>query len=105
VALPDNAAANTRIVVPGVAVIILNRQYTGPRGTLTAEALWIRMRRGHHHEKLVFATSVCVRADLAATPPVNGRLIRLTLGGVGLLVLGGIAYQLSRRRRKLATPA
>jgi hypothetical protein len=103
--LPANAAANTRIVVPGVAVMILNRQYTGPRGTMTAEALWIRMRRGRHHQKLVFATSVCVRADLAATPPVNGRLIRLTLGGVGLLVLGGIAYQLSRRRRKLATPA
>ena len=53
------------------------------------------MRHGHHHQKLVFATSVCVRADMAATPPVNGRLIRLTLGGVGLLVLGGIAYQSS----------
>jgi hypothetical protein len=104
VALPASAAANTRVVVPGVAVIILNRQYTGPRGTRTAEALWIRMRHGRHHEKLVFATSVCVRADLAATPPVNGRLIRLTLGGVGLLVLGGIAFQLSRRRRKLAAP-
>lgn len=103
--LPADAAPNTRIVVPGVAVIILNRQYTGPRGTRTAEALWIRMRHGHHHQKLVFATSVCVRADLAPTPPVNGRLIRLTLGGVGLLVLGGIAYQLSRRRRKLAAPA
>ena len=103
--LPSSPAPNTRIVVPGLAVLILNRQYTGPRGTLTAEALWLRMRHGHHHQKLVFATSVCVRADLAATPPVNGRLIRLTLGGVGLLVLGGIAYQLTRRRRKMAAPA
>jgi hypothetical protein len=103
--LPSSPAPNTRIVVPGLAVLILNRQYTGPRGTLTAEALWLRMRHGHHHQKLVFATSVCVRADLAAAPPVNGRLIRLTLGGVGLLVLGGIAYQLTRRRRKRAAPA
>ena len=103
--LPSSPAPNTRIVVRGLAVIILNRQYTGPRGTLTAEALWVRMRHGHHHQKLVFATSVCVRGDLAATPPVNGRLIRLTLGGLGLLVLGGIAYALSRRRRKLAAPA
>ncbi len=103
--LPSHPAPNTRIVVPGFAVLILNRQYTGPRGTLTAEALWLRMPHGHHHQKLVFATSVCVRADLAATPAVNGRLMRLTLGGVGLLVLGAIAYQLSRRRRKTAAPA
>ena len=101
VMLPSSPAPNTRIVIPGLAVLILNRQYTGPRGTLTAEALWLRMRHGHHHQKLVFATSVCLRADLAAAPPVNGRLLRLTLGGVGLLVLGGIAYQLTRRRRKM----
>ena len=105
VILPSSPAPNTRIVVPGLAVLILNRQHTGPRGTLTAEALWLRMRHGHHHQKLVFATSVCVRGDLAAAPPVNGRLIRLTLGGLGLLALGGIAYALSRRRRKLAAPA
>jgi cytochrome c-type biogenesis protein CcmH/NrfF len=61
------------------------------------------MLRGHR-QRLVFATSVCVKADMAATPPVNGRTMRLTLGGLGLLVLGGIAYQLTRRRRKLATP-
>ena len=104
VTLPASAAPNTRIVIPGLAVIILNRQYTGPAGTLTAEALRVRMLRGHR-QKLVFATSVCVRADMAATPPVNGRTMRLALGGLGLLLLGGIAYQLSRRRRKLAAPA
>ena len=103
--LPASAAPNTRIVIPGVAVLILNRQYTGPRGTLTAEALWVRMKRGQHRQRLVFATSVCVKGDLAAAPPVNGRTIRLTLGGLGLLVLGGIAYQLTRRRRKMAAPA
>ena len=92
------------MVVRHLAVIILNRQYTGPRGTLTAEALWIRMRLPHR-QKLVFATSVCVRANLAAAPPVSGATIRLTLGGVGLLVLGGIAYLLTRRRRKMAAPA
>ncbi|MGH3287586.1 MAG: choice-of-anchor P family protein [Streptosporangiaceae bacterium] len=102
--LPASPAPNTRMVLPGVAVLILNRQYTGPAGTLTAEALRVRMLRGHR-QKLVFATSVCVKADLAAAPPVDGRTIRLTLGGLGLLILGGIAYQLTRRRRKLAAPA
>ena len=100
IALPTHPAPNTRVVSRD-AVIILNRQYTGPRGTLTAEALWIRMRLPHR-QKLVFATSVCVRADLAATPPINGATVRLTLGGLGLLVLGGIAYRLTRRRRKMA---
>lgn len=105
VALPASPAPNTRMVIPGLAVIILNRQYTGPRGTLTAEALWVRMRHGAHRQKLVFATSVCVKGDMAATPPVNNRTMRLTLGGLGLLVLGGIAYQLTRRRRKLTASA
>ena len=84
ISLPSSPAPNTRIIIPGLAVVILNRQYTGPAGTLTVEALRVRMLRGHH-QKLVFATSVCVRADLAATPPVNGRIVRLTLGGAGLL--------------------
>jgi hypothetical protein len=35
---------------------------------------------------------------------VDGRTIRLTLGGLGLLALAGIAYQLTRRRRKLGAP-
>jgi hypothetical protein len=103
IALPARPAPNTRVIVRD-AVIILNRQYTGPRGTLTAEALWIRMRLPHR-QKLVLATSVCVQADLAATPPVNGATIGLTLSGLGLLVLGGIAYLLTRRRRKMAAPA
>jgi hypothetical protein len=103
--LPASAAPNTRVVIPGVAVLILNRQYTGPRGTLTVEALWVRMRHGHHRQKLVLATSVCARGDLAAAPPVNSRTIRLTLGGLGLLALGAIACLLTRRRRKLAASA
>jgi hypothetical protein len=104
ITLPASPAPNTRMVIPGLAVIILNRQFTGPAGTLTAEALRIRMLDGHR-QKLVFATSVCAKADMAATPPVNGRTIRLTLAGLGLLVLGGIAYGLSRRRRKVTAPA
>ena len=104
IALPAHPAPNTRMVISNLAVIILNRQYTGPRGTLTADALWVRMRLPHR-QKLVLATSVCVRADLDAAPPVSGATVGLTLGGLGLLVLGGIAYRLSRRRRKQAAPA
>ena len=104
ITLPAHPAPNTRVAAGDHTEIILNRQYTGPRGTLTAEALWVRMRLPHR-QKLVLATSVCVRADLAATPPVSGATIRLALGGLSLLVLGGIAYLLARRRRKMAAPA
>ena len=104
IALPAHPAPNTRMAAGDHTEIILNRQYTGPRGTLTAEALWVRMRLPRR-QKLVLATSVCVRADLAATPPVSGATIRLTLGGLGLVLLGGVAYLLTRRRRKMAAPA
>jgi len=100
--LPASPAPGTRIMLPKVAVIMLNRQFTGPRGTLTVMALRIRMLRGH--QKLILATSVCAAASLASGPALSGRGLRLTLGGLGLLLLGGVAYQLGRRRR-LAVPA
>jgi len=100
--LPSSPAPDTRIVLPNVAVIMLNRQFTGLRGTLTVMAMRIRMLRGH--QKLILATSVCAAASLAPAPALSGRGLRLTLGGLGLLLLGGVAYQLGRRR-KLAVPA
>jgi hypothetical protein len=97
--LPADPAPNTMIVVPTVAVIILNRQFSSG-GTLTTEALHVRMLRGR--QKLLLATSVCVAANLAPAPGGGGRMMRLTLGGLGLLLLGGIAYQLSKRRKLAA---
>ena len=98
--LPATAAPNTRVVIPGSAVIMVNRQFTGAGGTLTVAGLRIRMLRGH--QKLLLATSVCAAANLAPAPAASGRVIRLTLGGLGLLLLGGIAYALSKRRKLAA---
>jgi hypothetical protein len=100
IALPASAPPNTRIVVPGVAVIMLNHQFTGARGTLTVQA--VRIRLLDHHQKLVLATSVCAAANLAPAPGLGGPALRLTLGGLGLLLLGGLAYLLSRRSRRRA---
>ncbi len=97
IALPASAAPNTRIVVPGAAVIMLNHQFTGGRGTLTVQAMRIRLLG--HQQKLILATSVCAAANLAPSPALGGPALRLTLGGLGLLVLGGLAYLLSRRHR------
>jgi hypothetical protein len=98
--LPASPAPNTRIVVPGAAVIILNMQFSGAGGMLTTQALHVRMLRGR--QKLILAASVCVAANLAAAPAGSGRAMRLTLGGLGLLLLGGVAYQLSKRRKLAA---
>lgn len=100
ITLPASAAPNTRIVVPDVAVIMLNRQFTGGRGTLTVQAMRIRLL--DHHQKLILATSVCAAANLAPSPALGGPALRLTLGGLGLLLLGGLAYLLSRRTRSRA---
>jgi hypothetical protein len=100
VTLPASAAPNTRIVVPDVAVIMLNRQFTGAHGTLTVQAMRIRLL--DHHQKLILATSVCAAANLAPAAALGGPALRLTLGGLGLLLLGGLAYLLSRRTRRRA---
>lgn len=100
IALPARAAPNTRIVIPDVAVIMLNHQFTGAQGTLTVQALRIRLL--DHHQKLVLATSVCAAVNLAPAPALGGPALRLTLGGLGLLLLGGLAYLLSRRTRRRA---
>jgi hypothetical protein len=97
IVLPASAAPNTRIVVPDVAVIMLNRQFTGARGTLTVQAMRIRLL--DHHQKLILATSVCAAANLAPSPALGSPALRLALGGLGLLLLGGLACLLSRRAR------
>ncbi len=97
IALPASAAPNTRIVVPDVAVIMLNRQFTGVRGTLTVQAMRIRLL--DHRQKLILATSVCAAANLAPSPGLGGPALRLTLGGLGLLLLAGLGYLLSLRKR------
>jgi hypothetical protein len=97
IVLPASAAPNTRIVVPGVAVIILNHQFGGGQGTLTVQALRIRLLT--HHQKLILATSVCAAANLAPAPATGGAALRIALGGLSVLLLGGLAYLLSRRGR------
>lgn len=97
ITLPARAAPNTRIVVPDVAVIMLNHQFTGAQGTLTVQAMRIRLL--DHHQKLILATSVCAAANLTPAPAPGGPALGLILGGLGLLLLGGVAYLLSRRSR------
>jgi hypothetical protein len=98
IALPASATPNTRIVIPRVAVILLNRQFTGTRGVLTVQAMRIRLLG--HQQKLILATSVCAAASLAPSPALGGAPGWLTAGVLGLLLLGGLGYLLSRWHRR-----
>jgi hypothetical protein len=100
IALPASAAPNTRIVIPRVAVILLNRQFTGARGVLTVQAMRIRLLG--QHQKLILATSVCAAANLTPSSAASGAAIWITVGILGLLLLGGLGYLLSRRHRRSA---
>jgi hypothetical protein len=99
--LPWYPAPNTKISVPGIATITLNRQTTSYNGTLTVTAIYVRWR--HVRQTLTVATSVCNRARLAPVPILPGKSLPLTLGGLGVLLIGGMGYRVTRRRFAAAT--
>ena len=49
-------------------------------------------------QTLTLATSVCNAASLAPVPILPGKTLEFTLGGLGVLLLAGVSYQMSRRK-------
>jgi hypothetical protein len=98
--LPWYPAPNTTVSVPGIATITLNRQTTSYSGTLTVTAIYVKWR--HIRQTLTVATSVCNRARLAPVPILPGKSLPLTLGGLGVLLIGGMGYRVTRRRSAAA---
>ena len=94
--LPWYPAPNTKVSIPGIATITLNRQTTSYKGTLTVTAIYVKWR--HVRQTLTIATSVCNRAKLAPVPILPGKSLPLTLGGLGVLLIGGMGYRVTRRR-------
>jgi hypothetical protein len=100
--LPWYPAPNTKVSVPGIATITLNRQYINPYdGTLTVTAIYVQWR--HVRQTLTVATSVCNRARLMPVPILPGKSLPLTLGGLTVLLIGGVGYRVTRRRFAAAT--
>jgi hypothetical protein len=96
--LPWYPAPNTTVSVPGVATITLNRQTTNPyNGTLTVTAIYVKLLHGK--QTLTLATSVCNAAKLAPVPILPGKTLPMTLGGLGVLMIGGAGYRATRRSR------
>ncbi len=97
IALDASPAPNTGVSVPGVAEITLNRQTTGPDGSLTVDAIYIDILNGT--QTVTIATSHCHPEVLII--PVIAPQFAIGAGVLGLLALGFVLY----RRRQNATAA
>jgi len=101
--LVGSPAPNTGINIPGVAQIIRNRQVVAPDGTLTVDAVYIKLLG--KTQTLTISHSVCNAAPVAAVPVLPTKTLAYSIGGLGLLLIGGLGYQVSRRRRQGAAAA
>ena len=50
-------------------------------------------------QTITLATSICNAASVAPVPVLPGMALPIGLGAIALLGLGGLGYQVSRRRR------
>jgi hypothetical protein len=100
ITLAANPAPNTTVNVPGVATITLNRQVTAGDGTLTVNAIYVSLVGGT--QTVSIGNSTCNAASLAPVPVLPGMALPIGLGAIALLGLGGLGYQVSRRRRAAA---
>jgi hypothetical protein len=98
--LTSNPAPNTKVTVPGIATITLNRQTTAIDGTLTVQAIHVSLLGST--QTLSLGVSVCNAANLAPVPILPGKSAQIALGAVVLLALIGLSYQISMRRRRAA---
>jgi hypothetical protein len=97
ITLAANPAKNTTISVAGVATLILNKQTKAADGTLTVTAIFVRLLGST--QTLSIGASVCNAANLAPVPMVPGKALPFALGGLGVLLIGGVAYRATRRGR------
>lgn len=89
--LQASPAPNTEVTVidPAVASVVLNRQTTAPDGTLTVDAIYVRLLSG---QTITIASSSCTPTGVPI-PVATGN--GLLLGG-SLLAVAGIGYLVTR---------
>jgi hypothetical protein len=97
ITLAAHPARNTTVSVPGIATITLNKHTTAGDGTLTVTAIYVSLLGST--QTLSLGASVCNAANLAPVPMVPGKALPFALGGLGVLLIGGVAYRTTRRGR------
>jgi hypothetical protein len=107
VTLDANPTRNETVALPaalsGILSITLNKHTTAADGTLTVDAVFITILGSG--QTLTLASSTCNTAALAAVPVLPTKTLAFSIGGLGLLLMGGLGYQVSRRRRQSAAAA
>jgi hypothetical protein len=101
ISLNASPAPNTKVTVPGIATITLNRQTTATDGTLTVQAIHVALLGST--QTLSLGVSVCNAANLAPAPILPGKSAGIGLGALALLALFVLGWQISIRRRRTAT--
>jgi hypothetical protein len=103
-------AAPTRndvVVLPaalsGIASITLNKHTTAADGTLTVDAIYITLLGTT--QTLTIGESSCNTASLAAVPVLPTKTLAFSITGLGVLLIAGLGYQVSRRRRQASVEA
>jgi hypothetical protein len=99
ITLDASPAPNTTVTVEDVATITLNRQTTAADGTLTVNAIYVSLLGST--QTLTIGTSVCTGRELPV-PILPGKTLPLTLGGLGVLLIAGVGYRMTRRSRLAA---
>jgi len=97
ITLAASPGKNTTVSVPTVATITLNKQTTATDGTVTVTAIYISLLGST--QTLSLGVSVCNAANLAPVPMVPSKALPFALGGLGVLLIGGVAYRTTRRGR------
>lgn len=87
--------------MPGIASITLNKQTIAADGTVTVDAIDVSLIGST--QTIDLGVSVCNAADLSPVPILPSKALPAALGGFSLLFVGGLGYQLSRRRRQEAS--
>ncbi len=102
VTLDVNPTRNESVVLPaglsGIASITLNKHTTAADGTLTVDAIYITLLGTT--QTLTIGESRCNTASLAAVPVLPVKTLAFSLTGLGVLLVAGLGYQVSRRRRQ-----
>ena len=93
----------TGLLLSPIASITLNKQTTAGDGTLTVDAIYITLVGST--QTIAIGESTCNSASLAAVPVLPTKTLAFSIGGLGLLLMGGLGYQVSRRRRQSAAAA
>jgi hypothetical protein len=95
--LAAHPARNTTVSIPGVATITLNKHSTASDGTLTVTAIYVSLLGST--QTLSLGVSVCNAADLSPVPMLPSKVMPFALGGLGVLLIAGVSYGVTRRNR------